>query len=72
MDAQATLKAKLTRSPVARVRFMTSLLGLLQDQGVDVENESVLKELGLNLDLSRGKEWFDGTSASTNIITINH
>ena len=48
------------------------MLELLKKQGVDVENESVLKDLGLSLDLSNGRKWFDESVASTNIITINH
>ncbi|GBH30047.1 hypothetical protein MBESOW_P1301 [Sphingobium xenophagum] len=70
--ARATLTTKLQASPAARVRFMNSLLGLLKDQGVDIDDAAAIKDLGLHLDLTDGKAWFDGSVASTNIITINH
>ncbi len=70
--AKEQLSTKLQQSPAARVRFMNSLLTLLKDQGVDIEDAKNLRDLGLHLDLTDGKKWFDGSVASTNIITINH
>jgi hypothetical protein len=70
--ARETLSAKLQSSPAARVRFMNSFLDLLKDQGVNIDDNAAIKDLGLHLDLTDGKKWFDGNVASTNIITINH
>ncbi len=71
-SARETLSKNLVKSPAARVKFMNNFLDLLKGQGVDIEDASVLKDLGLHLDLTDGKKWFDGSVASTNIITINH
>jgi hypothetical protein len=71
-SARETLTKTLVASPAARVKFMSSLLDLLKTQGVDVADAATLKDLGLHLDLSDGRKWFDGSVASTNIITINH
>ncbi len=71
-NARETLSTKLQSSPAARVRFINSFLDLLKDQGVNVDDAASIKDLGLHLDLTDGKKWFDGNVASTNIITINH
>lgn len=71
-NARETLSAKLQTSPAARVRFVNSFLDLLKDQGVNVDDAAAIKDLGLHLDLTDGRKWFDGSVASTNIITINH
>lgn len=71
-NARETLSTKLQTSPAARVRFVNSFLELLKDQGVNIDDSAAIKDLGLHLDLTDGKKWFDGSVASTNIITINH
>lgn len=71
-NARQTLATKLQASPAARVKFMNSFLDLLKEQGVDIDNDAAISDLGLHLDLSDGKKWFDGSVESTNIITINH
>ncbi|WP_175550280.1 hypothetical protein [Palleronia salina] len=49
---------------------MNSILSTMREQGVDVDSEAELKDLGLNMDLTDGHKFVDETVASTFIITI--
>lgn len=65
-----TLRSRLEQNPAARARFLADLLQTLQKNGVDVDNSKVLDSLKLDLDLSDGKKFVGGLSASSVIITI--
>ena len=64
------LRSKLVASPVARARFLADTLDLLNKNGLDVEDQDVLKSLDLSLDLNDGRKFVDGLAASTVVITI--
>ncbi|WP_164116208.1 hypothetical protein [Sphingorhabdus sp. Alg239-R122] len=49
---------------------MSSFLNLLKEQGVDVDDDATIADFGLHLDLTDGKRWFNGSAASSAIITI--
>lgn len=67
----AKLRDRLATNPAARAKFLAGYLDLLGAHGVNVEDPEVLKELGLNLDLSDGPAFVQGLGdASTNIITV--
>ena len=68
--ARETLKRRLVHSPAARITFMNSLLSAVREQGIDVDNEAEMKDLGLNFDLSDGEKFFRESLASTIVITI--
>lgn len=62
------LKKALSRSPVARQRFIADILNAMARQGVDVENPTTLKHLGLDHNLqpvTPGKD-----VASSAVVTI--
>ncbi len=64
------LKAKLETNPAARAKFLADLLGMLENNGVDVNDANVLKSLDLNMDLSDGPKFVAGLKASSIAITI--
>jgi len=65
-----TLRNNLNKSPVARARFLADTFDLLSKNGVDVEDQEVLKSLDLNLDLTDSRKFIDGLAASSIVITI--
>lgn len=64
------LKKQLETNPAARAKFLANLLDTLRKSDVDVDDPKVLESLKLNLDLTDGKEFVKGLSASTVVITI--
>jgi hypothetical protein len=69
-DGLQEMRDNLAANPAARARFVADLLGMLERQGVNVNDTAVLNSLDLNLDLRDGQAFVDGTLASSAVITI--
>lgn len=70
MSDLKSLSARLENSTAARVKFLSDLLTLLKDNGVNVDDANVLKSLHLDFDLADAAKFKKGLAASTVIITI--
>jgi hypothetical protein len=73
MPNSKNLKAlgnRLKTSTAARAKFLSTLLETLEKNGVDINDETILKELNLNLDLTNGEQFVKGLAASTVVVTI--
>ncbi|TYL71018.1 hypothetical protein [Bradyrhizobium cytisi] len=61
-------KKNMSTNPAARAKFIVGILGILEEQGVDINDPAVLKKFGVHIEIPEKN--IPPSVMSTNIITV--